>query len=53
MKKTGTIGILIRAKLAGKIGSLKDEMDKLRSGAGFRLEDRLYHQALAAVGESA
>lgn len=53
MKKTGTIGILIRAKLAGKIGSLKDEMDRLRSEAGFRLEDRLYHQALAAVGESA
>jgi hypothetical protein len=52
MKKTGTIGILIRAKLAGKIGSLKDEMDRLRSGAGFRLEDRLYYQALAAVGES-
>lgn len=52
LKKTGTVGILIRAKLAGKVDSLKDELNRLRSDAGFRLEDGLYRQALISVGEN-
>lgn len=51
LKKTGTLGLLVRARKAGKIGSLKDELDRLRGTASFRLADRLYQQALATVGE--
>jgi predicted nucleic acid-binding protein len=44
LNKTGAIGVLIRARLAGKL-------DRLRAESGFWIEEQLYLQALAAVGE--
>jgi len=49
--KTGVIGILIRAKLEGKVVSLREEMDKLRNEAGFWIGNEIYCQALKAVVE--
>ncbi|MFP4642345.1 MAG: DUF3368 domain-containing protein [Chloroflexota bacterium] len=49
--KTGVIGILIKAKLEGKIVSLRRELDILRSEAGFWISDEVYWQALRAVTE--
>ena len=48
---TGVIGILIRAKLEGKVTSLREELDKLRNVAGFWIGDSLYRRALQAVAE--
>jgi len=52
LKKTGGIGILIRAKREGKIQSLGAELDRLRLQAGFWLDEGLRGQALGAVGEN-
>ncbi|MGH9754015.1 MAG: DUF3368 domain-containing protein [Blastocatellia bacterium] len=52
LRKTGVIGVLMRAKREGRIGSLQVELDRLRVEAGFRIQDDLYHKALSAVGES-
>ena len=52
LRKTGVIGVLIRAKLEGKVRSLRDEMDRLRGEAGFWIGDDLYRHALNAVAES-
>lgn len=35
LRMTGTIGILVRAKLESKVASLREELDKLRNEAGF------------------
>ncbi len=51
LQKTGVIGILIRAKLEGKVASLREELDRLRSEAGFWIGDEIYWQALKAVTE--
>lgn len=51
LNKTGAIGVLIRACLEGKLEALRPELDKLRTEAGFWIEEKLYRQALAAVGE--
>jgi predicted nucleic acid-binding protein len=51
LSKTGAIGALIRARLEGKLETLRPELDKLRTEAGFWIEEKLYHQALSAVGE--
>lgn len=51
LHKTGVIGVLIRAKLEGKVRSLRDEMDRLRREAGFWIGDDLYQHALDAVAE--
>ena len=53
LRKTGVIGVLMRAKLQGKISSLKVELDRLREEAGFRIDEQLYQRALKEVGESA
>ena len=53
LSKTGIIGLLIRAKQAGYIDSLKPELDKLLHQGGFWIEKKLYNRALNAVGESA
>lgn len=52
LKKTGVIGILIRAKREGKVQSLAVELDRLRSQAGFWLDEGLRSEALGAVGEN-
>ena len=52
LKPLGTIGVLIRAKQAGKIKSLHEALDALRDQAKFRISDALYSLALEAVGES-
>jgi len=51
LRKTGVIGILIRAKLEGKVASLREELDKLRNDAGFWIGDEIYRRALKAVSE--
>lgn len=51
LRKTGVVGILIRAKLEGKVASLREELDRLRSKAGFWIGDEIYWQALKAVSE--
>ncbi len=51
LNKTGLIGILIRAKLEGKVSSLREELDRLRKEEGFWIGDGIYQQALHAVGE--
>jgi predicted nucleic acid-binding protein len=51
LNKTGAVGVLIRARLEGKIESLRPELDRLRIESGFWIEERLYRQALSAVGE--
>lgn len=50
--KTGAIGVLIRAKVEGRIERLSDELVRLRTEGGFWMEERLYHLALQAVGEA-
>ena len=51
LRKTGVMGLLIRATLEGHITSLRQELDKLRTEAGFWISENLYREALAAVGE--
>ena len=51
IEKTGVIGILMRAKLEGKISLLRPVLDELRNKAGFWIKDSLYEGALKAVGE--
>lgn len=53
LRKTGVIGLLIRAKLERKVDSLREELDRLRNEAGFWLGDEVYQQALHEVGEAA
>jgi uncharacterized protein len=52
LRKTGVVGLLIRAKLEGSIASLRDELTRLREEAGFRIAERLYELALEAVNEN-
>ncbi len=49
--KTGTIGILIRAKLEGKISLLKPVLGELRNKAGFWIKETLFQDTLKAVEE--
>lgn len=51
LKISGVIGILTRAKLAGKVSSLRNELDRLKADAGFWIGDDLYHLVLKTVGE--
>jgi predicted nucleic acid-binding protein len=51
--RTGVTGILIRARLGGKIASLQQELDRLREDAGFWIGEDLYRRALEAAGEGA
>jgi predicted nucleic acid-binding protein len=47
----GRLELLIWAKLEGKVASLREELDRLRSEAGFWVGDEIYWQALKAVAE--
>ena len=51
LRKTGVIGVLMRAKREGKVQSVQAELDRLRYQAGFWIDEGLYRQALRAVGE--
>lgn len=50
LKLTGIIGVLLRAKLDGKIGSLKEDLGRLRE-TGFWLSDKLEARLLSETGE--
>ena len=51
LHKTGVVGLLNRATLEGHLPSLRQELDKLRTEAGFWMSENLYRQALETVGE--
>ncbi|MCL6475935.1 MAG: DUF3368 domain-containing protein [Firmicutes bacterium] len=44
---TGSIGILLRAYRSGKVSSLQQEMERLRSEAGFWISDALYQRIIS------
>jgi predicted nucleic acid-binding protein len=48
---TGILGLLIKAKMVGKIISLKSEIENLKEKLNFRLDDKLVNYALQQVGE--
>jgi uncharacterized protein len=50
---TGTLGILLRAKLCGRLFALKPVLDQLVHNHNFRLSRPLYEQVLQQVGEQA
>lgn len=51
LRLTGTLGILMRAKLDGSLGSLADTLEKLRSTYAFSLAPELVTRVLREVGE--
>jgi hypothetical protein len=51
LPKTGTIGLLIRAKTEGLIEKLRPELDKLRQQGGFWIAEPLYKRVLEALDE--
>lgn len=48
----GTVGVLIWAKRAGLIPTLRGQLEVLENKGGFRLCQAVVQMALAAVGES-
>lgn len=52
LRLTGTLGILIRAKLDGSLGSLKDVIHELQNNYSFSLAPALVERALREVDES-
>lgn len=51
LKTIGLLGVLVRAKNAGLILSVRAAMDDLRSKARFFISEKLYLQVLKQVGE--
>jgi len=51
LKVLGTVGLLIWAKKAGKIESLKEQLDALRGHGKFRFGQAIYESALREVRE--
>jgi hypothetical protein len=51
LPKTGTIGVLIRAKQVGLVQLLRPELDNLLHQGGFWIAEPLYRRILEAVGE--
>ena len=47
----GTVGLLIEAKRAGRLSSVREQLDALQNQAKFRLSRRLYERALRESGE--
>lgn len=52
LDKTGVVGILLRARLEGRIPSLAESLDVLREEAGFWIDDGLVEQVLERAGET-
>lgn len=50
VRKTGSIGLLLRAKREGLIDAIRPELDALRATA-FWIDDALYQRVLAAADE--
>ena len=51
LQVTGVIGVLLRAKIDGKIQLIKPEIEELRTRARFFLSARLQEKALEIAGE--
>ena len=51
LRVTGLLGVLIKAKLNGRLEQLKPELDRLRSEAHFFIGKGLESEVLSAVGE--
>jgi predicted nucleic acid-binding protein len=51
LKVVGVLGVLLKAKREGKLGSLKQAMDRLREKAGFYLRADLYSAIMREGGE--
>lgn len=51
VRKTGTLGVLIRAKEKGLLSKVKPEMDKLIKETRFRIHAELYQGILKLVNE--
>jgi predicted nucleic acid-binding protein len=51
LQPTGVLGILLHAKRDGHVDSVKVEMQKLRSKAGFFIADSLFAFILIEAGE--
>lgn len=51
LRVTGVLGILLRAKMQGRIPSLKPEIEALRNQARFFIAARLEDQLLRSAGE--
>jgi len=51
LRKTGIVGLLMRAKREGRVQSLRLELQRLRHEGRFWIEEKLLQQALRAVGE--
>lgn len=49
---TGTIGVLVEAKLRGLIPSLRPELERLRAQSNFRFSESLFRVALAKAHET-
>ena len=51
LRQTGIVGVLLRAKLTGRIESLSDELGRLRNDMGFWLNDALVARILVEAEE--
>ncbi len=49
---TGTIGVLVEAKLRGLIPSLRPELERLRAQSNFRFSELLFRVALSKAHET-
>ncbi len=49
---TGTLGVLLKEKRAGRLTSMREEMDRLMNEAGFFISNRVRHLFLEAAGEN-
>jgi predicted nucleic acid-binding protein len=52
LEVTGTLGVLLKAKRAGQLPSLRDEMDRLVKVAGFFVSARVRQFFVEAAGEA-
>jgi len=51
LEPTGVLGVLLKAKGEGRVGSVKAQMARLRQDAGFFIADDLFETVLAEAGE--
>lgn len=52
LKVTGTLGILLRAKYAGQLESVRETMEQLQQQSGFRIGPELFAELLEKAGEA-